>query len=85
MPCIEDISISDPNDSEQRVNCSMKTPFYDRIMPEDECKAIRRKHGQSIVLENVTFNRKTEHNFIASPYSNACRAGRDSYGRYPNV
>lgn len=44
--------------------------FYDRIMLEDEYQAIRCKNEQSIVLENVTFNRKTEHNFIASKYSN---------------
>lgn len=62
----------------------METIFYDRIMLEDEYKAIRRKNEQSLVLENVTFNRKTEHNFIASRYSNTWRAGRDSYGRYPN-
>lgn len=36
----------------------MKTAVYDRIMLEDECKAIRRKYEQSIVVENVTFNRK---------------------------
>lgn len=62
----------------------METTFYDRIMLEDECKAIRRKNEQSIVLENVTFNRKTEHNFIASRYCNTWRAGRDSYRRYPS-
>lgn len=37
----------------------MKT-FYDRIMPEDEYKAITCKYEQNIVVENVTFNSKTE-------------------------
>lgn len=48
----------------------MKTPFYDRIILKDECKAIRGKYEQRIVAENVTLNHKTEHNFTASRYSN---------------
>lgn len=47
------------------VGCPMKTSFYDRIMPEDECKAITRNYEQSIVVENVTFNSKTAHKFTA--------------------
>lgn len=43
----------------------MKTSFYDRIMPEDECIAITRNYEQSIVVENVTFNSKTTHKFSA--------------------
>lgn len=58
----------------------MKTLFYDRIMLEDECKAITRMYEQSLVVENVTFNTKTEHNFIASRNSN--RAVRTSRRRY---
>lgn len=61
--------------------CSpMKTSFYDRIMLEDECKAITRTYEQSLVVENVTFNTKTEHNFITSRNSN--RAVRTSRRRY---
>lgn len=54
----------------------MKTSFYDRIMLEDECKAITRMYEQSLIVENVTFNTKTEHNFIAS--RNSYRAVRTS-------
>lgn len=50
--------------------CFMKTEFYDRIMLKDECKAITGKYEQNIVVENVTFNRKAEHNFSVSQYSN---------------
>lgn len=49
----------------------MKTRFYDQIMPQDECEAIRRSYEQSIVAENVTFSRKSEHNFTVSRYSAA--------------
>lgn len=48
---------------------------YDRIMLADECMAMRHRNEQSIVVENVTFNRKVEHNFIASQYS--VHTGRD--------
>lgn len=57
---------------------------YDRIMLADECIAIRHRNEQSIVVENVTFNRKTEHNFIASQYSSTYQDRRGFYRRYLN-
>lgn len=36
----------------QGLSLSMKTQVYDQIMPQDECKAIRRTFEQSIVAEN---------------------------------
>lgn len=57
---------------------SMKTHFYDRLLLEDESKAINTGYKQSIVQENVAFNCKVGHNFTVSLYSNTPSASCQS-------